>query len=212
MDPIRVAVRRRTSHVLAILERRRTEFWQPMGVEDDDAALIGRVAGGDHGAFGALYDQLAPLVYGVSKRVLHDPSYAEEVTQEVFLEIWRQAPRFDGSRGSVRAWAATIARRRAVDRVRSEQARRDRQHADAVGQPLRRRRRPTRSPSIATCGRGRRAALGQLSAAQREVLELAYFGGFTHVEIADRLGIALGTAKTRVRDGLIKLRQVMETT
>ena len=74
----------------------------------------------------------APLVYGVSKRVLHDPSYAEEVTQEVFLEIWRQAPRFDGSRGSVRAWAATIARRRAVDRVRSEQARRDRQRADAA--------------------------------------------------------------------------------
>ncbi len=182
-----------------------------MGVEDDDAALIGRVAGGDQGAFGALYDELSPLVYGVSKRVLHDPSYAEEVTQEVFLEIWRQAPRFDGSRGSVRAWAATIARRRAVDRVRSEQARRDRHNADAsIGSPP-----PPATDEVAIDRdlRARaRAALGQLSAPQREVLELAYFGGFTHVEIADRLGIALGTAKTRVRDGLIKLRQVMETT
>ena len=182
-----------------------------MGVGDDDAALIGRVAGGDHGAFGALYDQLAPLVYGVSKRVLHDPSYAEEVTQEVFLEIWRQAPRFDDSRGSVRAWAATIARRRAVDRVRSEQARRDRHHADAsVTAPP-----PPATDEIAIDRdlRARaRTALEQLSAPQREVLELAYFGGLTHVEIADRLGIALGTAKTRVRDGLIKLRQVMETT
>jgi RNA polymerase sigma-70 factor, ECF subfamily len=197
--------------VLAILERRRTEFWQPMGVEDNDAALIGRVAGGDHGAFGALYDELAPLVYCVSKRVLHDPSYAEEVTQEVFFEIWRQAPRFDGSRGSVRAWAATIARRRAVDRVRSEQARRDRHSANAaVAEPP-----PPATDEVAIDRDLReraRAALGQLSAPQREVLELAYFGGFTHVEIADHLGIALGTAKTRVRDGLIKLRQVMETT
>ncbi len=182
-----------------------------MGIADDDAALMVRVAGGDHGAFGALYDQLAPLVYGVSKRVLHDPSHAEEVTQEVFLEIWRQAPRFDGTRGSVRAWAATIARRRAVDRVRSEQARRDRQRADAaVADPP---PSPTDELAIDRDLRTRAAAaLGQLSASQREVLELAYFGGFTHVEIADRLGIALGTAKTRVRDGLIKLRQVMETT
>ena len=182
-----------------------------MGIEDDESALIGRVADGDHGSFAALYDRLAPLVYGVSKRVLQDSGYAEEVTQEVFLEIWRQAPRFDGNRGSVRAWAATIARRRSVDRVRSEQARRDRQHADAaVADPP---PPPTDDVAIDRDLRARAtAALGQLSAAQREVLELAYFGGFTHVEIADRLGIALGTAKTRVRDGLIRLRQVMETT
>jgi RNA polymerase sigma-70 factor (ECF subfamily) len=197
--------------VLALLERQRNKFWPPMGIEDDESALIGRVADGDHGAFAALYDRLGSLVYGVSKRVLHDPSYAEEVTQEVFLEIWRQAPRFDGSRGSVRAWAATIARRRAVDRVRSEQARRDRQRADAaVADP------PPPATDEAAIDRDLRTrardALGQLSAPQREVLELAYFGGLTHVEIANHLGIALGTAKTRVRDGLIKLRQVMETT
>jgi RNA polymerase sigma-70 factor (ECF subfamily) len=181
-----------------------------MGI-DDAAGLMRRVAGGDNDAFGALYDELAPLVYGITKRVMHDGSYAEEVTQEVFLEIWRQAPRFDGSRGSVRAWAATIARRRAVDRVRSEQAHRDRHRADAaVGDPP-----PPPTDEIALDRDLREraaAALDLLSAPQREVLELAYFGGFTHVEIADRLGIALGTAKTRVRDGLIRLRQVMETT
>jgi RNA polymerase sigma-70 factor (ECF subfamily) len=178
---------------------------------DDLGTLIGRVAGGDHGAFGALYDELAPLVYGVARRVLHDPSHAEEVTQEVFLEIWRQAPRFDQARGSVRAWAATIARRRAVDRVRSEQAHRDRQHADAaIADPS---PPPTDELALDHDLRARAAAaLGQLSGPQREALELAYFGGFTHVEIADRLGIALGTAKTRVRDGLIRLRRAMETT
>jgi RNA polymerase sigma-70 factor (ECF subfamily) len=182
-----------------------------MGIDNDVAGLVRRVAAGDHEAFGALYDELAPLVYGITKRVLHDPSYAEEVTQEVFLEIWRQAPRFDGSRGSVRAWAATIARRRAVDRVRSEQAHRDRLRADAaVADPP---PAPTDEVALDRDLRARAtAALDQLSATQREVLELAYFGGFTHVEIADRLGIALGTAKTRVRDGLIRLRQVMETT
>jgi RNA polymerase sigma-70 factor (ECF subfamily) len=197
--------------VLAVLELGRRVLSHPMAIEDDAAELMRRVAGGDQGAFGALYDQLAPLVFGVSKRVLHDSSYAEEVTQEVFLELWRQAPRFDGSRGSVRAWAATIARRRAVDRVRSEQARRDRHRADAavVDAP------PPATDEVAIdrdlCARAA-AALEQLSPPQRQALELAYFGGCTHVEIADRLGIALGTAKTRVRDGLIRLRQVMEAT
>jgi RNA polymerase sigma-70 factor (ECF subfamily) len=197
--------------VLAVLELERRGYSHPMAPEDDAADLMRRVAGGDQGAFAALYDQLASLVFGVSKRVLHDTSYAEEVTQEVFLEIWRQAPRFDGSRGSVRAWAATIARRRAVDRVRSEQARRDRHLADAaVADP------PPAATDEVAIDRDLRtraaAALDQLSPPQRQALELAYFGGCTHVEIADRLGIALGTAKTRVRDGLIRLRQVMETT
>jgi RNA polymerase sigma-70 factor (ECF subfamily) len=182
-----------------------------MVTQDGAAELMRRVAGGDQSAFATLYDELAPLVYGVTKRVLHDAAYAEEVTQEVFLEIWRQAPRFDGSRGSVRSWAATIARRRAVDRVRSEQAHRDRHRADAaVADPP-----PPATDEVALDRELRAraaAALGKLSEPQREALELAYFGGFTHVEIADRLGIALGTAKTRVRDGLIRLRQVMETT
>lgn len=182
-----------------------------MTVEDREAALLRQVADGDHDAFATLYDRLSPLLYGTCKRVLHDSSHAEEVTQEVFVEIWRQASRFDGSRGSARTWAAMIARRRAVDRVRSEQAHRDRQGADAAVMTM-----APAGPDEEAVERDLRArataALGQLSVPQREALELAYFDGYTHVEIADRLGIALGTAKTRLRDGMIRLRQVLETT
>lgn len=180
-----------------------------MRIDDELAAVVGRVAGGDHGAFAVLYDRLAPLVYGVSRRVLGDASHAEEVTQEVFVELWRHAPRFDGSRGSVRAWAATIARRRAVDRVRSEQAHRGRHHRDPFTAGVN----PAGPEEVVIDHDQRRravAALAQLSGAQREALELAYFGGLTHVEIAERLDIPLGTLKTRVRDGLLRLRTAME--
>jgi DNA-directed RNA polymerase specialized sigma24 family protein len=100
----------------------RFPVWQIEGRVEDDLDLetcIGRVAAGDQTAFALMYDQLAPSVYGVARRVLRDPAQAEEVTQEVFTEIWRQATRFDARRGSVRTWAVTIAHRRAVDRVRS---------------------------------------------------------------------------------------------
>jgi RNA polymerase sigma-70 factor (ECF subfamily) len=172
------------------------------------AALIGRVAAGDQVAFAALYDDVAPLVYGIAKRVVRDPTHAEEVSQEVFVDLWRLAARFDAARGNVRSWAATIAHRRAVDRVRSEQSHRDRERADALTAPP-----ATSSPDeIAVEGESRQravSALGQLSPPQREALELAYYGGLTHVEVADHLGIALGTAKTRIRDGLLRLRSVL---
>ena len=96
------------------------------------AALLGRVATGDQAAFAALYDDVSPLVYGIAKRVVRDPAHAEEVTQETFVDLWRLAARFDAARGNVRSWAATIAHRRAVDRVRSEQSHRDRERADAL--------------------------------------------------------------------------------
>jgi RNA polymerase sigma-70 factor (ECF subfamily) len=172
------------------------------------AALIGRVAAGDQAAFAALYDDLSPLVYGIAKRVVRDPSHAEEVTQEVFVDLWRLATRFDAARGNVRSWAATIAHRRAVDRVRSEQSHRDRERADALTAPTE----ASGPDEIAVEGESRQravSALGQLSPPQREALELAYYGGLTHVEVADRLGIALGTAKTRIRDGLLRLRSVL---
>ena len=141
------------------------------------------------------------------RRVLRDPSQAEEVTQEVFVEIWRLAARFDPQRGSVRRWAVTIAHRRAVDRVRSEQAHRDRQirsnlDADVEATPD--------DHTLESEERERaRAALEELSPVQRQALEMAFYEGLTHVQIAERLDIALGTVKTRIRDGLIRLRAVM---
>jgi RNA polymerase sigma-70 factor (ECF subfamily) len=174
----------------------------------DHSTQIAQVANGDEAAFAALYDDLAPSVFGVARRVLRDQSQAEEVTQEVFVEIWRQAARFDGTRGSVRTWAVTIAHRRAVDRVRSEQAHRDRQLRTATAELS---EEPTPEASVVESEDRRRArvAMDELSEAQREALELAFYNGLTHVEIADHLGVALGTVKTRIRDGLIRLRTAM---
>jgi RNA polymerase sigma-70 factor (ECF subfamily) len=179
-----------------------------MLVSADDGALMARIASGDEGAFADLYDVLAPAVYGVVQRVVRDPAHSEEVVQESFVELWRQATRFDAARGGVRAWALTIAHRRAVDRVRSEQSWRDRQLRDAAT--------PAGAPDgpqdavIDSLDRDQaRRALTDLSDVQRQALELAYFDGLTHVEIAELLGIALGTVKSRIRDGLIRLRGLM---
>lgn len=174
-------------------------------VKPELETCIAGVALGDETAFASLYDQLAPTVFGVVRRVLRDPSQAEEVTQEVFVEIWRQAPRFDPARARVRTWAVMIAHRRAVDRVRSEQAHRDRHQRTAAvgeaGEP------GPEDVAVELEDRARAlTAMGELSGAQREVLELAFYDGLTHVQIAERLDVALGTVKTRIRDGLIRLR------
>lgn len=189
--------------------RGRVPLWQIVDrVSADPEALMASVATGDEPAFAELYDELAPTVFGIVLRVVRDPAQSEEVTQEVFLEVWRQAARYDSARGGVRAWAVTIAHRRAVDRVRSEQALRDRQLRDAATPVV-----DLDTPSenvIGSWERERaRQALSELSASQRQALELAFFDGLTHVEIADRLGVALGTVKTRIRDGLIRLRGLM---
>jgi RNA polymerase sigma-70 factor (ECF subfamily) len=183
----------------------RRRVWQ-IGerVHADPEALLALAAAGDHGAFAALYDELAPAVFGVVRRVLRDPAQAEEVTQEVFLEVWRQAARFDPTRASVRTWAVMIAHRRAVDRVRSEQAHRDRQVRTYVETPA-----PAGPEEISVAGEEggeARRALDALPAVQRQALELAFYDGLTHVQIAERLDVALGTVKTRIRDGLIRLR------
>lgn len=177
-----------------------------VGSGDDPLGGLLRQAGrGDQIAFGALYDELAPLVYGVVLKVVRDPSQSEEVAQEVFVELWRLAARYESSRGSVKSWAATMAHRRAIDRVRSEQSARNRvarevsnvvvDHDDVVEQV----------ESTLDQARVRRA-LDQLSPLQREAVELAYFGGHTYREVAVLLGVAEGTVKTRIRDGMIRLR------
>lgn len=176
-------------------------------LDDTPENLLARVATGDQRAFDALYDQMAALIYGVVLRVLRDPAQSEEVTQEVFIEIWRHAGRFDSDRASARTWALTIAHRRGVDRVRSEQASRDRTERiarEASPEPV-----PGPADAMSRqIDQGRAAdALSTLSAPQREVIELAYYDGLTHNEIANRLRIPLGTVKTRVRDGLTRLRR-----
>jgi RNA polymerase sigma-70 factor (ECF subfamily) len=171
--------------------------------------LVQRTARGDSDAFAALYDDLAGPVYGMVLRVLRDPAQSEEVTQEVLVEVWRQASRYAPERGSVRAWVLTMAHRRAVDRVRSAQASTDREervgHADAD--------RPYDEVVEAVEHRldveQVRRALTVLTDLQREAVTLAYYGGYTHREVAELLGVPLGTVKTRLRDGMIRLRDEM---
>jgi RNA polymerase sigma-70 factor, ECF subfamily len=168
------------------------------------------VARGDHHAFEAVYDQLAGPAYGIIRKVLRDPSQSEEVTQEVMLEIWRTASRFDTARGSASSWAMTIAHRRAVDRVRSETAAAERVRKLAPG--------PVTGEDVSelvetALDRQRvRRCMGALTSLQAEAVTLAYYGGYTHPQVAGLLGIALGTVKTRIRDGLIRLRDCMEVT
>ena len=181
--------------------------WLPRRTRLDGALLAS--ARGDAQAFEDLYDLCSSAVYGLIRRILRDRAQSDEVLQEVMLEVWRLAPRFDPQRGSASAWIMTIAHRRAVDRVRSEVAERGRVAAAAASQargrrrlgPGRRHRRP-RPPA------GPRA-LGRLTDIQRSSIELAYFGGLTQTEIAALLDVPLGTVKTRIRDGLIRLRDAL---
>lgn len=173
---------------------------------DPIGQLLCRAGRGDQSAFAELYDALSPLVYGVVLKVVRDPSQAEEVAQEVFVELWRLAARFDGTKGNAKTWAATLAHRRGIDRVRSEQATRVRQDRDA-NQTI-----PNDGDVVAAEAESSldqvrvRRALLQLSELQREAVELAYFGGHTYREVAVLLSVAEGTVKSRIRDGLIRLR------
>lgn len=180
--------------------------------ESSDEELLGRVARGDQDAFSTLYDRLAPQVYGVIRRVLRDPAQSEEVAQEVLVEVWRTAARFDGERGRATTWILTMAHRRAVDRVRSEQSARDRHDRvssrdtdrafDAVSDEV-----ELRSQHDEV-----NKALDQLTDLQRQAVELAFYGGHTYREVAELLDTPLGTVKTRLRDGLIRLRDALGVT
>jgi len=171
--------------------------------------LLTHVARGDHGAFEAFYDAMAGPVYGLIRKVLRDPAQSEEVAQEVVLEVWRTASRFDAARGGATAWVMTIAHRRAVDRVRSESAATQREQKAA---PIT----VSGADDVAEIVEGAldrqrvRRSLAGLTELQNESIRLAYYGGHTYAEVAKLLGVPLGTVKTRIRDGLIRMRDNLE--
>lgn len=173
------------------------------------ATLLKQSSRGDHEAFAAFYDATAARAFGLAVRVVRDPSQAEEVAQEAFLEVWKTAARFNPDKGSAIGWLLTIVHRKAVDRVRSAEAasrRDDRYHQDTqtVTHDV-----TAEAAEASMEARRVRTALGELTAVQREALELAYFGGYTHTEVASMLELPVGTAKTRIRDGLIRMRDAM---
>jgi RNA polymerase sigma-70 factor (ECF subfamily) len=179
----------------------------PPGPVDELGGLLARVARGDHEAYAAVYDRTVGQVLGMVRAVVRDPAQSEEVTQEVLLDVWRSASRFNPELGSAGSWVMTLAHRRAVDRVRSEQKAAERELrvasatiaydevTEAVEAQLDRER-------VRRC-------LGSLTELQRESVTLAYYEGYTYREVAEVLGVAVGTIKTRMRDGLIRLRDCL---
>jgi RNA polymerase sigma-70 factor, ECF subfamily len=193
--------------------RRMAKRQQPLrlvrrGDSPDLNALVTEVALGDEAAFARLYDAVSPAVYGLALRVVRDPSRAEEVAQEVFMSVWQQATRFDSSRGSALTWILTITHRRAVDVVRQSEAATRRDSETAI--------RETEFDDVSETvilhdeQSQVRRCLQTLTDLQHEAVKLAYFNGYTYGEVATLLKAPLPTIKTRMRDGLIRLRDCME--
>ncbi|WP_308379980.1 ECF RNA polymerase sigma factor SigK [Streptomyces sp. ISL-43] len=168
---------------------------------------LGRVAEGDEAAFVRVYEAVSGSVLGVAQAVLRDRAQAEEVTQEVLVEVWRTAGRYRADRGTVRAWVLTIAHRRAVDRVRSAQAAADRERRAALLEAALPEFDEVSEAAIDHEERERvRHCLASLTEIQRQAVALAYYRGLTCAEVARTLSVPLGTVKTRLRDGLLRLR------
>jgi RNA polymerase sigma-70 factor (ECF subfamily) len=172
-------------------------------------ASVARAAAGDENALRQIYDQLSPRVLGIAHQILRDRSAAEDVVVEVFSQVWRQADRYDPTKGTVATWIGTMARTRAID-VRRRLQRHSRRESALEADDVRAILDPADSPWVAASDADRgqivRRALDRLPREQRRALEAAFFGGLSHTEIADVLGAPLGTVKTRIRSGLCALR------
>lgn len=174
------------------------------------AELLRGIAGGDERALSRLYDVTHRLVYGLCLRVLRDPAAAEEAVMDLYLQVWRQSSHYERGRGTPLAWILTMARSRAIDRQRA------RARSRAVTDPLERALdlpaggpSPEDEPVIAEQRTRVAAAMAQLSTEQREAIQAAFFSGMSHSEVADALGAPLGTVKTRIRSGMIRLREIL---
>ncbi|MGV0813608.1 ECF RNA polymerase sigma factor SigK [Mycolicibacterium boenickei] len=172
-------------------------------------AQLRRVARGDAEAFAGLYDATSARVYGLIIRILRDPGYSEETTQDVYAQVWRSAADYDPQQGSALAWLMTLAHRRAVDRVRAEVAssRREARYVAVSTEPDT----DVVADSAIRSDERRQVAdcLGSLTDLQRQAIELAYYDGLTYPQVSERLSTSLGTVKTRMRDGLRRLRDCL---
>lgn len=177
--------------------------------EETSESLLLRVAQGDQRAFSELYDRVAPRVLGLITRVLIDRSQSEEVAQEVFLEIWQSASRFAPNKGGAATWILTMAHRRAIDRVRASQSGRDRDTKIGIRDLDRDFDNVAETVEIRVEHERVERAMSRLTDLQQQAIRLAYYGGFSHSEVAQRLGVPIGTVKTRLRDGMIRLREEM---
>lgn len=177
----------------------------------EDADLVRRVAERDADALATLYDRYSATLLGLARRVLRDTEEAEDVLQEVFVQVWRQAMRYDGRRSSVSTWLVLIARSRAIDRLRTRQVKERTAEASRQEDPSSHTS-PEGIGAVLSDERRKRlaSALGDLPEEQRQVIELAFFGGLTQTEIAERVSIPLGTVKTRTLLAMKKLRAALQ--
>ena len=180
--------------------------------DESNEDLLALVATGDKAAFTRLYDATAPRLFGLARRLLIDSAQAEEVTQEVYLEIWQSATRYEAARGSAMAWMLTLAHRRAVDRIRSAQSSRNRDTRIGIRDLDREYDNVAETVEVRIESERVKRALEKLTELQRQAVTLAYFKGLSHSEVAAMLHIPVGTVKTRLRDGMIRLRDEMGVT